>query len=139
MRKLFCRFFMVLMFFYFHDFVSAEIPTLILPASGAVLDNGCSDFSDKIEWDFDWSDVIGATQYHLYVIGGHATIPLINNSSLSTSDYHHENSGYIINDNIYNWKWKVRAYLNGSWNNWSEERKFDVEPLNTDCTSDIIK
>jgi len=33
----------------------------------------------------------------------------------------------------FGWIWKVRAKINGSWADWSPERTFDVEPLNTDC------
>jgi hypothetical protein len=111
---------------------------LISPESGAVLDNGCADFSNKKEWDFDWADVNGASKYHLYVKGKYAIYPIINNSNLSTSDFHFENSGYIATHNLHNWKWRVRAYVDGNWLGWSEERSFDVEPLNTDCTP-VIK
>jgi hypothetical protein len=113
--------------------VCAEIPTLISPRSGAVLDNGCSDKSDEIRWTFNWRGVLGATKYHLYVKGANAQYPLINKSNLTTSNYIHKTFGYIANQNRNNWKWKVRAYVNGNWGGWSTERSFNVEPLNTDC------
>ena len=109
-----------------------EPPNLISPAEGAVLDNGCDDKSNKLVWDFDWSDVRGATQYHLYVKSATAVNPVID-TEMTTSSYHHENFSYITNSNRLNWKWKVRAYADNYWTEWSDERSFDVEPLNTDC------
>ena len=52
------------------DFIASGppcVPSLILPTSGAILDNGCTDRSNGHIWDFDWSDCPGITQYHLYV------------------------------------------------------------------------
>ncbi|MCG2815363.1 MAG: hypothetical protein L6425_05465 [Candidatus Aminicenantes bacterium] len=110
------------------------VPLLISPRAGAVLDNGRSDGRDDIVWDFDWSDINGATSYRLYVIGSNALYPVIDRpSNMFDSSYHHVSAGsYIIDENRLNWKWKVRAYANGVWSDWSEERTFDVEPLNTD-------
>jgi len=109
------------------------IPSLVSPSEGAVFDNGCSDHSDLIIWNFDWSDCPNVTRYHLYVIHSTATIPVIDNSNISKSSYTREDHGYISNQNCFNWKCKVRAMINGQWGRWSEERTFDVEPLNTDC------
>jgi hypothetical protein len=133
MNKRFFVFLMVLIFLSLSGFVCAQIPTLISPRSGAVMDNGCSDQSNEIRWYFDWSDVRGATKYHLYVIGPNSKTPAINKSDLKTSNYLHKSTGYIVKHNLNNWKWKVRAYVNGSWRGWSSERSFNVEPLNTDC------
>ncbi len=108
------------------------VPELISPADGAVLDNGRYDKQDDIVWDFDWSDIGGATKYNLYVKGEEAFIPLINRE-IDTSSYHYLCSGcYITEGNRFNWKWKVRAYVDGKWRKWSETRRFDVEPPNTD-------
>jgi hypothetical protein len=30
------------------------------------------------------------------------------------------------------WYWKVRVYVGGTWHNWSDERVFTVEPVDTD-------
>jgi hypothetical protein len=135
MNKRFFVFLIVVFFFSFSGFVCAQIPTLISPRSGAVLDNGCIDKSNEVKWYFDWSDVRGATKYHLYVKGATAQYPLINNANLTTSNYLHKTFGYIATHNLNNWKWKVQAYVNGRWRGWSRERSFNVEPLNTDCRS----
>ena len=111
--------------------VYPSIPLLVLPAVGAVLDNGRTDFKDKEIWDFDWEDVPGATKYELYVVGENAIYPAIYDETI-TSSYHSVDDGYITNQNRLGWKWKVRAYSNGLWSEWSEARSFDVEPVNTD-------
>jgi hypothetical protein len=64
-------------------------PELISPEAGAVLDNGCLDHSDLIIWDFDWTDVSGATDYNLFVIGANASIPVID-TEISNSEFHYE-------------------------------------------------
>ena len=111
------------------------IPSLISPEEGAVLDNGRTDGLDDIVWDFDWSDCAGATQYHLYVIHAGAGLPMIDDSNISSSSYHYVGHGYIIDQNRYNWTWKVRAKVDGQWGGWSGTRTFDVEPVNSDPSS----
>lgn len=111
------------------------IPTPIAPLNGALLDNSREDRADLIIWDFDWSDCPGATQYQLYVIGDRAMNPVINIDTISQSSYRETSSGYIIDRNRFNWTWKVRAKVNEEWGEWSEIRRFDVEPLDTDPPS----
>jgi hypothetical protein len=112
------------------------IPALIAPTEGEVLDNGCSDFSDMITWHFDWSDCVGAENYHLHVIGSTAIIPAINAPALTSSELTSETPGsYIADVHRFGWKWRVRAKVNGIWGNWTPERTFDVEPLDTDCSA----
>jgi hypothetical protein len=111
---------------------SAQVPELLAPEEGAVMDNGRTDRQDAIVWDFDWTDCEGATQYHLYVKGANALYPVIDDV-LTQSSYRMVSQGsYIIESNRFGWVWQVRAQVNGSWGDWSPERTFDVEPLNTD-------
>lgn len=106
------------------------------PKAGALLDNGRTDGEDSIEWDFDWSDCRGATQYHLYVIGPGAKNPVIDVDTGATSAYHTVGLGeYIVNNNRFGWTWKVRACVNGQWGEWSEVWVFDVEPVDADPPS----
>jgi hypothetical protein len=55
------------------------------------------------------------------------------NTVLSSSQYNYISYGFIPDSDRYNWKWKVRAQVSGVWSDWSEERSFIVEPVNTDC------
>lgn len=109
-------------------------PLLISPANGAVMDNGCSPKPNGITWDFDWSDVPGATAYHLRVWKNPA-LPIINNMSVPSSSFHYASppADYIINTNLTGWRWMVRAKVRGVWGPWSSVRTFRVERLNTDC------
>ena len=109
-------------------------PMLISPANGALMDNGCKPKAEGIAWDFDWSDVPGATAYHIRVFRN-PNIPLINNMNVQTSSYHYASArnDHIINSNLNLWKWMVRAKGPGGWGTWSAVRGFRVERLNTDC------
>ncbi|HEY9865884.1 MAG TPA: hypothetical protein V6D21_17065 [Candidatus Obscuribacterales bacterium] len=109
-------------------------PKLTFPPPSNILDNGClPPLENDIVWVFAWSEIPNATAYHLYVIGANAVNPVINNSNLPSPDYISKSSGYIADQNLIGWKWKVRAMVNGEWGSWSPEQMFDVEPLNTDC------
>ena len=97
------------------------------------MDNGCESGSNAIVWDFDWTDVNGATEYQLIVTGPRAIRPIID-TVVRESSYRHERAGsYIIEQNRHGWRWKVRARTGTDWMQWSPERTFDVEPSNTDC------
>jgi hypothetical protein len=113
-------------------------PTLVSPANGSELDNGCSDQSDLVTWEFDWEDCFGATKYHLYALHTGDSIPVIDNDSITTSEYVQSSYAYMTNENRFDWRWKVRTMVNGAWGPWSTERAFDVEPLETDCNSTSI-
>jgi hypothetical protein len=108
------------------------VPQLTSPRYGAVLDNGCEDLSNLLIWDFAWSACSGATQYHIYVKHPEASGSAID-TVVNTTFYHKE--GYLYAPDIYRfgWRWAVRAMVNEVWGEWSPERTFDVEPMNTDC------
>jgi len=108
-------------------------PKLISPVNGAVMDNGCQDKSNGVTWDFDWSDVPGATAYHIKVWKNPA-LPVVNKMDVATSDYHYDSpQTYIINSNLTGWRWQVRAKAGGVWGPWSKIGYFSVERLNADC------
>ena len=108
-------------------------PILVSPVNGAVMDNGCRNKTNGITWDFDWSDVPGATAYHIRVWRNPA-LPAINDMSVASSSYHYDSpTTYIINSNLNGWRWMVRAKVHGVWGRWSVGRWFRVEKLNTDC------
>jgi hypothetical protein len=115
---------------------SSFAPNLIAPEIGAVLDNGCciNRESDGASWKFEWEGVPQATRYHLYVIGPETRYPVINCSDITaTSSLREGRRNYIVDRYYKGWRWKVRAMVAGTWREWSPERTFDVEPLNTDC------
>jgi hypothetical protein len=103
-----------------------------------VLDNGRTDSSptvatDAIIWNFDWADCAGATQYHLFVIGSNATIPLVDDPTITESSFREVGGGaYVAEPNRLNWRWRVRARTGSVWGLWSAERLFSVEPPNSD-------
>jgi tetratricopeptide (TPR) repeat protein len=104
-------------------------PSLVKPAAGATLQNRVLLYSAKKVWEFGWSEVPGATRYHLYVTGGGAHVPTIHNSTLTSSSYRLEDQGAIPNENRLGWTWKVRALVDGAWTDWSEQRTFNVAPM----------
>ena len=108
-------------------------PQLITPVNGAVMDNGCRDRSNGVTWDFDWSDVPGASAYHIRVWKNPA-LPVVNKMDVATSNYQSDSpQSYIINSNLLGWRWRVRAKRGGVWGPWSRTGVFRVERLNADC------
>lgn len=117
-------------------------PKLISPEDKAVMDNGRRDGFDNLIWDFAWSDVLRAKSYRIYVNKIQQKTPnrypLINNSTTAVS-FRYElgspNGGDLDRAGITDlsrWTWKVRAEYDEGWGDWSEERTFELEPLNTD-------
>ncbi len=106
-------------------------PTLVSPPDRAVLDNGCDDHSDLMTWDFAWSEVPGATGYHLWVKNAGGSVPMLDQVGLKTTAFRYVSNSYTpMSDG---WQWRVRAVVNGGYGEWSELRTFTVEPVNTDC------
>lgn len=99
---------------------------LAVPADNAVLplrrlDNG------KLEsdWMFGWHDCPEASRYHLYVIGPHALNPIIDTDTLTAATYRFRRSSHGVTQRE-GWTWKVRAFIDGRWGDWSEERRFNI-------------
>jgi len=118
------------------------VPVLLSPANGEIMDNGCitafpdNDLERQI-WNFDWSDVPGATVYHLYVKNPRATFPVIDNPNITASEFERRSTGYVIEANARGWEWRVRARIGDTFGDWSATRTFDVEPAVTDCPPTI--
>lgn len=111
-----------------------ESLTLISPQEGAIVDNGCLSRENEIIWVFAWSSLPKATKYHLYAIGPNAYSPAIDRADLTDTVFNYVCTGsYIVEPNCDGWRWKARAYVEGTWSAWSEERSFAVEKLNADC------
>jgi hypothetical protein len=107
-------------------------PRLVSPETGEVMDNGC-DGSNSVDWRFAWTPVAGATRYHLWVARDGSANPAVN-QQVSATEWAEARPGYIASHNLAGWQWRVRAMVNGVWSQWSQGRRFVVEPLGTDCT-----
>ena len=107
-------------------------PTLVSPVDGAVLDNGRTDGTGAIIWDFKWQAVPSAGQYELYVKNLNAVNPVID-ATVASTNYHSLSLGSYIASAFYsNWTWKVRANVGGVWSDYSTQRLFSVEPVDSD-------
>jgi hypothetical protein len=109
-----------------------SVPQLLAPVAGAILDNGCVPEIDSIVWDFDWSDVAGATEYHLFVRNAGDVFAIINDSTITESSYHLSRATTYTGLTT-DWVWWVRARVDGTFHDWGGPRGFNVEDPNTDC------
>jgi hypothetical protein len=107
------------------------VPVPLAPAANAILPNGCFDFSREKAWDFDWTDVPGASTYHLLVESVTASNALIDRQDITTSSYRYLSTGWT--GSLSGWRWRVRARVGGSFGDWSPTMTFDVEPPNLGC------
>jgi hypothetical protein len=114
---------------------AASGPTLFFPTINDLLDNGCLDKSDPIDWKFSWQSVQDAEAYHLYVKGYNAIYPVIDKDFITQNEFHYNcDACYITDYNAKQWTWKVRVKVKGNWSEWSSS-SFDVENINTDCSN----
>lgn len=103
---------------------------LIAPASGAVMDNGCSDNTESVDWYFEWEYVPVAEQYQLSVESKDGSVVAMNVTTTSSSQ------SYICSGCYYDqtdWIWKVRVMVAGEWGPWTTSQPFTLEPVGTDC------
>jgi hypothetical protein len=102
-------------------------PKLLAPAVRATLDPGVDRSS---VWEFDWSDVPGATRYHLYLFRPNPSKATYINDPAITSSACRVKADRCVHDRADPRRyWKVRALVNGVWSDWSEEGTFTVAPL----------
>jgi hypothetical protein len=117
------------------DVIQVCVPSQVTPDEGAKMDNGCTNRENGILWEFDWSDCAGVEAYEFYLRQRNAQEPSVNQSTLTTSSYTVLEERVVPEESRNAWFWKVRAQVNGVWGNWSPERNFEVEPVNTDCVT----
>ncbi len=118
-----------------NDVIQACAIQQLAPSQGAILDNGCSNRENGIRWDFDWSDCPDAQFYEFYLQQRGTQEPRVDARNLTSSSFTVLEGGFIFEEARTGWFWKVRSRINGVWSNWSPERDFAVEPVNTDCPS----
>ena len=100
------------------------------------MDNGCTERGrDTITWTFVWTDVPNAQSYHLVVTNPRKEPSVfdVNKIIWQTSYYRYSNPRYIADNIRRGWTWRVRAQIDKVWGPWSNEQKFNVEPVDTDC------
>jgi hypothetical protein len=103
---------------------------LIAPASGAVMDNGCSVNMESVDWYFEWTYVPIAQQYELYVESKDGSVLVMDVTTYSTSQsYSCSGCSFYHTD----WIWKIRVMVGGEWQPWSHSQPFTLEPVDTDC------
>lgn len=107
---------------------------LLSPSEGAVLAQdpslpACG--GPGIYLDFDWSDAThpsGIAEYEIIVQHQGSTYPVVSTST-TESRYSRIVCGYVIDRNLTDWYWKVRARANsGDWGTWTSDRRFDFAP-----------
>ena len=114
------------------DVIQVCIPRLLTPEDGAVMDNGCTNGSNGILWEFDWEDCAGAESYEISLRHPNIAQPL-DTAGLTVSAFTVLESRSLGEESRFGWVWQVRATISGVQGDWSPERKFDLEPANTDC------
>jgi len=115
------------------DVIQACAIQQLAPSAAAVMDNGCSNRENGIRWEFDWSDCSDAQFYEFFLQQRGTQEPRVDVRNLTTSSFTVLESGFIFEEARTGWFWKVRSRINGVWSEWSPERDFEVEPVNTDC------
>lgn len=114
------------------DVIHVCVPRLLSPDEGATLDNGCTNGQNGTLWEFDWSDCPDAEVYELY-LELRGSVGPFNHPGLTESEYAALENRVVFEEARFGWIWKVRAKINDIWSDWSPERSFDVEPIDTDC------
>ena len=115
------------------DVVQVCIPAQLVPEEGAVIDNGCTNQENGISWDFDWDDCPGADSYSIHI--NHPSLETPLDRDLTVSSFSLLEERIVPEESRTGWTWRVRARVNGVWGNYSPDRTFDVERVNTDCVT----
>ncbi len=97
-------------------------PRTVAPASGDTVPNTVQ---GTLTWTFDWTDVPGASAYHLEVVRAGAPRAFLNEEALTASTYTLSRSGGAI-PMTEGWSWRVRAKVGGAWTDWSMRALFEV-------------
>jgi serine/threonine protein kinase/WD40 repeat protein/tetratricopeptide (TPR) repeat protein len=105
-------------------------PTLLSPAAGATLANGSLDRKKPFVWDFRWTEVPGATCYHVQIRVANDS-PRVDRATITMPSWSYSGQFYHPDHFLTGWRWRVRALVNGAWTQWSAYRAFQVAPPET--------
>ncbi len=118
--------------------VNTDCPPLITaPLPQATLDNGCNGVNETMTWDFEWTEIEGATEYQLIV--RHPSVSVNTVNEIVTTNSWTLSRFTQINTYFTDWTVKVRAKVDGLWGDYhgstlaEEVMLFNVERTDTDC------
>ncbi|MCI0409232.1 MAG: hypothetical protein L0191_11850, partial [Acidobacteria bacterium] len=104
-------------------------PELTSPEENAVLEQRRrSDGRVGTKWSFSWSGCPAASRYHLYVKGPGAKNPIVNLDNI-VGESHVDTSTHYGIQSLEGWTWKVRAFVEGEWGDWSRTGTFNVSKV----------
>lgn len=99
-----------------------------------LMDNGCDGGGDGVDWEFQWSPVPRAARYHLQAWSVGPGSPALDDSTITGNFYRRTEPLAFVRESMrIGWRWRVRAFADGAWSEWSRETVFDFEPPGTDC------
>lgn len=111
---------------------AATGPKLLAPAPGAALANFGAAPGPAVSWEFRWTAVNGASKYHVQVSRVGAAQPLFNRDDLKLPKFKGTIRSKFPESSLDGWTWKVRAFVNGRWNDWSESQPFRIDASQKD-------
>jgi hypothetical protein len=115
------------------DVVQICVPVQLTPEEAAEMDNGCTNQDNGISWEFDWEDCADAEAYAIQL--NHSSLDTPLDRELTESQFSLLEDRVVPEESRLGWTWKVRAMVNGVWGNYTPDRTFDVERVNTDCVT----
>ncbi|MDX2128976.1 MAG: jacalin-like lectin [Chloroherpetonaceae bacterium] len=116
----------------FQQPVPSPAITSLFPLANSVLDNGCNNREDPMDWFFQWNPTDNAAIYHFEVYR-EGEPPTISETKLHSNFFSFNTTGFVDNQKLSNWHWRVRAQINGSWSAWVDH-PFSLEGNNNDCS-----
>ena len=114
-------------------------PVLLLPEADAVIPQndpatGCAAVSGVgtgLRVAFDWADVdapAGLAHYEIHAQHEGSTFPIVDTTTRASQHVHVACGSYVVDSNLDNWVWRVRAVdLRGQASEWAE-RRFSYAP-----------
>ena len=70
-----------------------------------------------------------AEKYHLMVLAPGNSASRIDVPDLKTPEHRASSTRHVLNESLHDWRWRVRAQIDGSWTDWSEDSSFNVRPV----------
>jgi hypothetical protein len=102
--------------------VAAGPPALADPAGGATLPNPNPPTGILLRWQ----PVVNASRYWLQVELPNRSKPLVDKQDLEETSLHIKLARAVPRETAHDWRWRVRAMVNGQWTDWSETRTFGL-------------